>query len=363
MITRMFVLALLVAALTGFAAPGGAKFLTGPPDIFGISNPGSTVCAKDPSTGQIISNPCAVADSTGHFDLSGTSIPRVTVLMICNLDCPQDGMILDRSANGDFAGGDWLNVSCKACVPQPSGMVDWWPFDETSGTTANDIAGFNNAGTYKGSPLPAPLLGQHVANSLCFNPGSSGAGYVEVPNHPEVNFPGDCVLDVAAPFTIDLWLKTKASGVQVILDKRTAVPSIQGYHMFIFNGLFGFQMASGGHFTNYIMPSAVINNGLWHFVAVTVTRCRGGKVTLYVDNDPPSKFNPVVGSIVNTANLQIGRRDPGLGGFGYFSGCVDELEFYDRALSQAELTGIFNAGPFGKCKPGCGIPCLEARSR
>jgi hypothetical protein len=75
-------------------------------------------------------------------------------------------------------------------------------------------------------------------------------------------------------------------------------------------------------------------------------------VTLYVDGNTPAKFNPVVGNIVNTANLQIGRWEPapGLGGALYFNGCMDGLEFYDGALSQAELTGIFLAGPFGKCK-------------
>jgi hypothetical protein len=356
MITRMFVLVLFVAALTGFAIPGRARFL--PDNIEGISNCGSTVCIQDAS-GTIVSNPCAVTDAMGNFVLMGGTFPNKGDLLVYNVDCPGNGLIVRLGPNGTGTGGSWLNVSCKACVPQPSGMVDWWPFDETSGTTANDITGnSNNFGIYKGSPLPAPQVGQLVANSLCFNPGGPpSAGYVEVPDHPEINFPGDCAFDSGAPFTIDLWARTKASGLQVILDKRTAVP-IQGYHMFIFNGRLGFQMASGGLFTNYIVPltTPLINDGQWHFVAVTVARCRPSQGTLYVDGNPPFKFTPRVGSMVNTANLQIGRRDPapGLGGAIYFNGCMDELEFYDRALSQAELRAIFAAGPFGKCKrPAC----------
>src|SRR5439155_11311165 len=36
------------------------------------------------------------------------------------------------------------------CTPAPSGLVSWWPLDETSGTTANDIRGSNN-GTLNGT--------------------------------------------------------------------------------------------------------------------------------------------------------------------------------------------------------------------
>lgn len=38
------------------------------------------------------------------------------------------------------------------------------------------------------------------------------------------------------------------------------------------------------------------------------------------------------------------------GGFG-FNGLIDELEFFDRALSAAEIQAIFDAGDLGKCKP------------
>jgi hypothetical protein len=38
-------------------------------------------------------------------------------------------------------------ASAQACLAPPTGIVAWWPFDETSGTTAADIAG-NNVATY-----------------------------------------------------------------------------------------------------------------------------------------------------------------------------------------------------------------------
>jgi hypothetical protein len=36
----------------------------------------------------------------------------------------------------------------------------------------------------------------------------------------------------------------------------------------------------------------------------------------------------------------------------YFAGEIDELTFYHRALTAAEIQAIFRAGAAGKCRPG-----------
>jgi len=41
-------------------------------------------------------------------------------------------------------------------------------------------------------------------------------------------------------------------------------------------------------------------------------------------------------------------------GLGRFRGDLDEVSLYDRALTDAEILGIFAAGSAGKCKPDCG---------
>jgi len=38
----------------------------------------------------------------------------------------------------------------------------------------------------------------------------------------------------------------------------------------------------------------------------------------------------------------------------YFSGEIDEVELFDRALTQADFSSIFAAGSAGKCQP-CGL--------
>ena len=50
------------------------------------------------------------------------------------------------------------------CVQPPAGMAAWWSLDETSGTTAFDIADFPTNGTHVPNG-PTPVLGK-VAGGL-----------------------------------------------------------------------------------------------------------------------------------------------------------------------------------------------------
>src|SRR5262245_4943443 len=53
----------------------------------------------------------------------------------------------------------------EACIQPPSGIIAWWPFDETSGTTAQDIVGVNPGVHVNG---PVSTTGQ-VDGSLRFD--------------------------------------------------------------------------------------------------------------------------------------------------------------------------------------------------
>jgi hypothetical protein len=45
-------------------------------------------------------------------------------------------------------------AAAQTCMQPPSGMIAWWPLDETTGTRAREIIG-NNTGTHVGGPVPA----------------------------------------------------------------------------------------------------------------------------------------------------------------------------------------------------------------
>ena len=76
----------------------------------------------------------------------------------------------------------------------------------------------------------------------------------------------------------------------------------------------------------------------------------GGR--LYVDGVVVLTFNPTLepGDLSNNAALLIGGHSfppyPG-----EFTGRIDEVEIFNRALSATEIQAIFDAGSAGKCKP------------
>ncbi len=227
----------------------------------------------------------------------------------------------------------------NCCTPPPPNMVAWWAFDETSGATALDRAGFNNVGTQVGSPS---FVSGMVAGALNF----TGLNYVTAANHPDLNF-GPC-----DDFSMDAWVKTKGTGVQCIADKRENGSCVSlGYSFYLYNGKVAFQMGNGASFGNYAANSGapVVNDGNWHLVAMTYRRT-GSVLTLYEDGVVVTTFAGItVGNLINNASLFIGQRQTSFGNVS-FNGAIDELEIFKRELTVGEILAIYNAGSAGKCK-------------
>lgn len=339
-----------------------------PSGISGLSNPNSTVCAKD-ADGNIW---CVNANSSGQFSVTGAIVPPSNVggclptsgkYLVYNISCPDKGMMVDRGGSG-YAGGPWLDVSCVGCVSAPSGMVAWFPLDEASGTKAGDLAqAMPNVsmtqyvspidGKYFGSPTHLTGLNGFVDNAIKFD-GTND--YVEAPNHSSLNFgTGD--------FSIDAWVKidhpNDALGVRVLVEKREQVGGQYfGYSFFLYNGKLHLQLADGTHYnygSNLIVPA----DGNWHFVAVTVDRNNIAGGTFYLSQGTmggftvqTSTFNPTnrQGSVSNSRPLRIGSLTLG-SPTSLFKGSMDEVELFNRMLTPAEIQSLVEAGRYGKCKP------------
>ncbi|MBI1939423.1 MAG: T9SS type A sorting domain-containing protein [Ignavibacteriales bacterium] len=223
------------------------------------------------------------------------------------------------------------------CVEPPSGMVAWWSFDYSSKDSPQDFAGYNNFGTKMNAPT---AVAGKVLGALQFD---GVDDYVEVADHSELNFgTGD--------FSFDAWIKTTASsGISPIVDKRDPVTG-KGYSFFLHNGNLGLQLADASLETNYI-PAVLAADGNWHHIAITVSRTNKNGIIFYLDGVPTPYGDPTLhsGSLNNTNPLRIGRE------FGFFAsqfkGILDEIELFNRVLTQAEIVSIYNAGSAGKCKP------------
>jgi hypothetical protein len=231
------------------------------------------------------------------------------------------------------------------CALVPPNLVGWWPMDEVTNAiairalTANGTPDFPRNGIAKPAAVgvsngPSPVPGV-VGGAIKFD---GVDDYVEIPDQPSLNFG-------TTNFSIDAWVRTtQNNGVAVILDKRRG-PPYQGYHLFTSDGTLFLQLASGGTFQNY-SSTAFIADGNWHHIAVIVDQMNF-QITWYIDGiaKPPIPSPPL--DLDNFAPLRLGARSFSLSG--YWNGELDELEIFNRALTDLEVLAIFAAGRNGKC--------------
>lgn len=231
----------------------------------------------------------------------------------------------------------FLKLACD-CTPVPPGVISWWPFDEISGTTAEDTAGENNGAIIGATPLPGM-----VAGGLSFD---GVDDYVAVADNPS--------LDLTSQITIDAWIRMdKLTGGQSIVTKQPSGSA--GYNH---GGNYELTLADGklyftsqyapynrtwGHIAN--MPDLVV--GQWYFVAVSADA--GTRVVkFYVNGNlvDTAVWQYSLLQYTNDEPVRIGRRKDGL----FFDGLIDEVELYGRVLADNEIQAIFTAGAAGKCK-------------
>jgi len=267
------------------------------------------------------------ANTVPFLRLMGSSLRRSFVLMPFAL-----ASALAVSALITFVP---INTRADTCTPPPSNMVSWWPGDGS----ANDIQGGNNGTLQGGATFTAGKVGQ------AFSFSSDGDGVV-IPHTNNLNLqsPG---------FTADFWMKgiknqSDPDFLATIFEKSHGWVDNTGWAFQVdtTNGAPRFAIGDGSGFPEIIGAVDVLD-GNFHYIAGTWD---GSTMWLYVDGvlqGTDSNSTPAN----NTRDLNIGFTWGGGTPRRFFRGIVDELEIFNRALSQTEIQTVYNAGSAGKCKP------------
>ena len=227
--------------------------------------------------------------------------------------------------NASFAG------KCRTCTPPPGGMVSWWD-GSGIGSTANDIS--------DGSPGT-------LQDGAAFTTGKVGQGFNFTGAGQTVLVPHNANQNTGAQLTADAWINPSSvpalNSNPSIINKRTNA-NAEGYTFEINNagnGLYFEITTSNGVFS--ATAANVLTLNTWHHVAATYD---GGALKIFVNgiqvasSSGSGTINPV------TANLEIGRN---IFTGASFPGKVDEVELFNRALSQLEIAALADAGAAGKC--------------
>jgi hypothetical protein len=225
-------------------------------------------------------------------------------------------------------------------VQPPSGIVAWWPLDETSGTIAADIGG-TNSGVYFGTPTP--VQGK-VGGALQF----TGDSFIGVPASVLWAFGFQ-------NFTIELWADFTAPGAgptdhpsHILIGNDEGPGARNKWFLALGRDILFFHTNGPGLGARW-SPQASFTPvlGQWYHLAITRS---GTLFRLFVNGLLVGVSTDTVPIPTAGAYLTIGQAES----LGYVNGLLDEVTIYNRALTQEEIVGIVNAGSAGKCKGSSG---------
>lgn len=198
---------------------------------------------------------------------------------------------------------------------------------------ADDASG-NNNGTLQNSPaLTADRFG--IANSAYSFNGSSQ--YVSTANS----------YTVTSNFTISIWFKTTtAVGGKLIGfgNPQSGLETSYDKHLYMNNaGLVYFGVYPGVAQT--INSPLAYNDGNWHQATATLSSSNG--LVLYIDGVQVAQNTMVTSAETVTGYWRVGYGKlagwPSPPTSGYFSGTLDDVSIYHRALAASEVATLYNS--------------------
>ena len=224
------------------------------------------------------------------------------------------------------------------CTPSPSGLVSWWPGEGSAG----DSVGSNQGTLLNGASFAQGMVGQ----AFSFN-GSNQC--VQIPNAPSL---------VNSNYSVEAWVKPLAQ-VSDPINQEVIFGQSYGHCLLLARTgstgvLVAFQFGVS-HFTFFeAAGTSEIPIGQFTHLAGTWD---GTTLRLYINGVLNAQSTPGASPVDSGCPFSIGGfYSPAAGDCGYvgqfFNGLIDEVSYYQRSLSAAEIQAIYLASGAGKCPAG-----------
>ena len=197
--------------------------------------------------------------------------------------------------------------------------------DETSGSSVADSSGNGNTGTASGTTIVDGKYGK----ARSFNGSNS---YTEIPHSSSLN--------LSTAITVEAWVNPAATKYNMISSKADDGSGNNDWYFALGSGgcvgsLISFYWSGSG----WICGTTNVSNNVWTHVAVTWD---GSAVNLYFNgNSNRAPFSLSGARATNAAPVRIGSYQSGADTTN-FNGIIDEVRVYNRALSSAEISDLYN---------------------
>lgn len=214
-------------------------------------------------------------------------------------------------------------------VAPKSDLIGHWTFDAQNMTnaTATDISGSGNNGTLVNMTNTSNGIAGKTGRALTFTRASSQA----------VNLGNITAYGPSSNFTIVAWIKASdLSTFQCIFCKDIKGDGASQFR-FTAETTGKLKYAAG---TESINGNTTLSTGVWYHAVITRSSATG-LLTMYLNGVNNGTTTIGATPSVNAANVYIGSRQQSGSPVDMFDGAIDDVRFYDRALTSSEVLNLY----------------------
>jgi gliding motility-associated-like protein len=252
------------------------------------------------------------------YDSTYLSIVKSDILQNNSTICKGSSVLL--SIDSSFAA---QNLSIINLLPSnlKAGLKAYYPF---SGN-ANDVSGNNNNGTVNGATLTADRFG-NANSAYAFN----GSSFIDLGNIAGVGY------STSQDITMSFWINEGASGT--VISKYTNLDAPNS-NFFMSKSVSAAQLAGNG--TNSITANNLIDYRWTNYVFIAASGTN--KSFLYRNGVLVATGTLNANGTLSATKLMLGKLMGSPSNF--FTGKIDDVFIYNRALTVAEIAQLSNFQP------------------
>ncbi len=292
----------------------GETFTTNDLQLAGTSSESITIAASSPGSEATFNQASGTVEGT-YLNLTDIHATGGATFNATN-----------STDNGNNDGWDFL-------VDFSGGLLAYYPFNNN----ANDESGNGNNGIL-GDGSSATTFPTSSTDRF----GNANAAYSLDGTSDYIELPTTNTLLGSNPdeWTINIWF-SRTSGTSLISDRDLGSSDNSAVSIFP-----GTQLESqiyesiGGAKT---INAGTVESGQWHMATLTVSKT-SGEMKSYLDGSLIGTETINNADYTNDYPLTIGGIRLGATFLGYFTGVVDDIRIYDNAVSELEITNLFEEG-------------------